>query len=90
MKLVAVKVMYEPGGWTERHRHGNAFVTAVLLEGSVESGLNDEAPKTYSAGESWTENPGDIHSISRNASKTEPASFIASFVCPVDQEEYVM
>lgn len=90
MKLVAVKVMYEPGGWTERHRHGNAFVTAVLLEGSVESGVNDQEPKTYKAGESWTENPGDIHSVSRNASKTEPASFIASFVCPESQEEYVM
>ncbi len=90
MKLVGVKVDYEPGGFTVRHRHGNAFVSTVVLSGSVTSGLNDEDPKTYGEADGWTENPGDIHSVSRNASDTESASFIAHFVCPIEQEEYVM
>ncbi len=90
LKTVAIKVTYEPGGSTPKHRHGNAFVTAVILKGSVQSAVNDEAPKTYSVGESWSENPGDIHTVSRNASKTEPAEFIATFICPIEQEEFVM
>ncbi|KAL1405681.1 hypothetical protein Q8F55_009320 [Vanrija albida] len=90
LKTVAIKVTYEPGAFTPRHRHGNAFVTAVLLSGRVESGLNDGETKTYGPGESWSENPGDIHSVSRNASDTEPASFIATFIAPIDQDEFVM
>ncbi|CAK9785791.1 RmlC-like cupin [Cutaneotrichosporon oleaginosum] len=90
LKIVAVKVTYEPGGYTVKHRHGAAFVAAVVLEGRVESGVNDAPPKTYGAGESWSENPGDWHTVSRNASATEPAEFVATFVCPVDQTEYVI
>lgn len=90
LKMVGIKVSYEPGGSTPRHRHGNAFVTATLLEGSVESGINDEEPKVFRAGESWTEAPGDIHSVSRNASQTEPATFMVVFIAPIDQEEFVM
>ncbi|TXT05094.1 hypothetical protein VHUM_03914 [Vanrija humicola] len=90
LKTVCLKVSYDGGAFTPRHRHGNAFVTAVVLSGSVESAVNDEEPKTYGAGESWTENPGDIHSHSRNASETEPAVFIATFIAPIDQEEFVI
>jgi hypothetical protein len=32
------------------------------------------ARRDYRAGESWSERPGAIHSISRNANKTEPAA----------------
>jgi quercetin dioxygenase-like cupin family protein len=32
------------------------------------------------AGESWSEPPGAIHSITGNASKTEPAKLLAVFV----------
>ncbi|GMK54943.1 hypothetical protein CspeluHIS016_0115290 [Cutaneotrichosporon spelunceum] len=90
LKTVCLKVTYDPGAFTSRHRHGNAFVTAVVLSGSLESAVNDEEPKTFNAGDSWTENPGDIHSVSRNASQTQPAEFIATFIAPVDQEEFVI
>jgi quercetin dioxygenase-like cupin family protein len=36
--------------------------------------------RTYRAGESWSEEPGAIHSISRNASKIQPAKLLAVFV----------
>lgn len=38
------------------------------------------ATRIYRAGESWSEQPGAIHSISRNVSKTEPAKLLAVFV----------
>jgi quercetin dioxygenase-like cupin family protein len=34
----------------------------------------------YRAGESWSEPPGAIHLISRNASNAEPAKLLAVFV----------
>jgi quercetin dioxygenase-like cupin family protein len=42
--------------------------------------VNDGETRIYRAGESWSEPPGALHSISRNASKTEPAKLLAVFV----------
>jgi hypothetical protein len=42
--------------------------------------VNDGETRIYRAGESWSEPPGAIHSISRNASKIEPAKLLAVFV----------
>jgi quercetin dioxygenase-like cupin family protein len=42
--------------------------------------VNDGETQIYRAGESWSEPPGAMHSISRNASKTEPAKLLAVFV----------
>jgi quercetin dioxygenase-like cupin family protein len=42
--------------------------------------VNDSEMRIYRAGESWSEEPGAIHSISRNVSKTEPAKLLAVFV----------
>ncbi|CAM0141689.1 hypothetical protein VKS41_008861 [Umbelopsis sp. WA50703] len=89
-KLATLKVTYEPGAFTERHRHGNAFVSASVLSGRVQSQINDGPVEEFGQGDSWSENPGDIHSVSRNASQTEVACFIATFVCPVDQEQFVI
>ncbi len=42
---------------------------------------------TYRAGESFSEMPGDRHSVSENASKTEPAKLLAVFVVDTDEKE---
>ncbi|KAG2171892.1 hypothetical protein INT44_006121 [Umbelopsis vinacea] len=89
-KLATLKITYEPGAFTEKHRHGNAFVSASVLSGRVQSQINDGPVEEFGEGDSWSENPGDIHTISRNASQTEGAVFIATFVCPVDQEQFVI
>jgi len=47
---------------------------------TIESKVDDGEARIYRAGESWSEPPGAIHSISRNASKTEPAKLLAVFV----------
>lgn len=79
--LIVVEVDYAPGAASPAHRHaGSAFIYAYVLSGEIESKVNDGETRIYKAGESWSEPPGAIHSISRNASKTKPAKLLAMFV----------
>ncbi|AXF05656.1 cupin domain-containing protein [Paraburkholderia hospita] len=79
--LIAVEVDYAPGAASPPHTHAkSAFIYAYVIKGAIESKVNDGETHIYRAGESWSEPPGAIHSISRNASKTEPAKLIAVFV----------
>jgi quercetin dioxygenase-like cupin family protein len=76
-----VEVDYAPGAASPPHSHAkSAFIYAYVVAGAIESKVNDGETHIYRAGESWSEPPGAIHSISRNASKTEPAKLIAVFV----------
>ena len=54
--------------------------------GAIESKVNDGETRIYRAGESWSELPGAIHSISRNASKTERAKLLAIFVLDTNEK----
>ena len=79
--LLAVVVDYGPGAASPPHTHAkSAFIYAYVISGAIVSKVNDGETRTYRAGESWSEPPGAIHSISRNASKTEPAKLLAVFV----------
>ena len=76
----AIRVDYEPGGFTRgTHRHpAGAYV--YVIDGSVMFGLDGREPFLLKAGESFYEPPGALHSVSRNASQELPASLIAFFV----------
>jgi quercetin dioxygenase-like cupin family protein len=79
--LIAVEVDYAPGAASPSHTHAkSAFIYAYVISGAVESKVNDGETQIYRAGDSWSESPGAIHSISHNASKTEPAKLLAVFV----------
>jgi quercetin dioxygenase-like cupin family protein len=79
--LIALEVDYAPGAASPPHTHAkSAFIYAYVISGAIESKVNDGETRIYRAGESWSELPGDRHSISRNASKTEPAKLLAVFV----------
>jgi len=79
--LVAVEVDYAPGQASRPHTHAkSAFIFAYVISGEIESKVNDGETRIFKAGESWSEDPGAIHSISRNASKTRPAKLLAVFV----------
>jgi quercetin dioxygenase-like cupin family protein len=79
--LLAVEVDYAPGAASPSHTHAkSAFIYAYVISGAIESKVNDGETHIYRAGESWSEPPNAIHSISRNASKTEPAKLLAVFV----------
>ena len=86
--IKAVLVEYKPGGMSPGHTHPkSAFIYATVLEGSIKSQVNDGPVKTYKAGESFPEFPGDHHSVSKNASKTKPARLLAVFVLNTDETE---
>ena len=75
----AVRVDYEPGGFSRVHRHpAGAYV--YVIDGSVMFGLDDREPVVLNAGDPFYEPPGALHSVSRNASQELPASLIAFFV----------
>lgn len=79
--LIANEVDYAPGQATPPHTHAkSAFIFAYVVSGAIELKVNDGGTRIYHAGESWIEPPGAIHSISRNASQTEPAKLLAVFV----------
>lgn len=84
-----VLVEYAPGGSSPAHTHASsAFIYATVLEGAIRSQVNDGPVRTYRAGESFSEFPGDRHRVSANASATEPARLLAVFV--VDTEQTVL
>ena len=85
--LIAVEVAYAPGAASAPHTHAkSAFIYAYVISGAVESKVNDGETRIYRAGESWSERPGAIHSISRNASKPEPAKLLAVFVLDTNDD----
>ncbi|UOM36609.1 cupin domain-containing protein [Acuticoccus sp. I52.16.1] len=88
MSIRGVLVDYAPGGTSPAHTHPNsAFIYATVLEGAIRSAVNGGPVRVYGAGESWSEFPGDHHSVSENASATEPARLLAVFVLDTDETE---
>ena len=86
-----VIVDYAPGAGSPSHRHpDSAFIYARVLEGAIRSKVNDGPERTYKAGESWTERPGDHHQVSHNASDTEPAKLLAIFVVDTADKKIVI
>src|SRR5215475_7476003 len=80
-KMVAVVVTYPPGGKSPAHYHApSAFIYAYVLSGAVRSQVGDEPAKVYRAGESFYEMPRSHHTVSENASGTQPARLLAMFV----------
>ena len=86
--MKGVLVEYGPGDASPAHMHPkSAFIYATVLEGAIRSSVNNGPVVTYRAGQSFSEMPGDRHSVSENASKTEPAKLLAVFVVDTDEKE---
>jgi quercetin dioxygenase-like cupin family protein len=85
--LIAVVVDYAPGAASPAHEHAkSAFIYAYVVSGAIESQVNDGPKRVYHAGESFFEEPGGIHRVSRNASRTKPAKLLAVFVVDTDDK----
>ena len=78
-QVVILAITYPPGHSGVVHKH-NAHAFAYVLEGSIVMGLNNGTPVTLTPGETFYEGPKDIHTISRNASKTKPARFLVFLI----------
>ena len=89
--IKSVLVEYGLGGYSPAHTHAkSAFIYATVLEGAIRSKVNDGPVKTYTAGESFSEMPGDRHGVSANASETKPARLLAVFVVDTNEQELTM
>ena len=76
---VMLTVDYVPGGSSAKHRH-NAHVFVYVLEGSVVMGVRGGKQVTLKPGQTFYEGPDDVHTVGRNASKTEPAKLVVVLV----------
>lgn len=72
-------IEYAPGATGNVHRH-NAHVFVYVLEGSIVMQVKDGKQVTLGPGETFYENPRDVHTVGRNASKTKPAKFLVFMV----------
>jgi len=74
-----VTVEYAPGASSAEHRH-NAHTFVYVLEGQVVMQVKGGKEVTLGPGQTFYESPDDVHTVSRNASRTKPAKFLVFFV----------
>jgi len=90
-RLVSVLVEYPPKGTSAPHRHApSAFIYAYVLSGAIRSQVDDQPARVYRPGESWFESPGAHHRVSDNASDSEPARLLATFIVDAADEPLVI
>ncbi|MEV5386435.1 cupin domain-containing protein [Streptomyces sp. NPDC052721] len=78
--FTSVIVDFPPHARAMPHRHGQAFVYAYVLEGTVRSRLDGQPVRSYHQGENWVEEPGAHHVLTENTSPTERAELLVVFV----------
>jgi quercetin dioxygenase-like cupin family protein len=72
-------VEYVPGGASLAHRH-NAQVFVYVLAGSVKMQVAGGPLLTLGPGETFYEGPDDVHTVSANASATQPARILVFMI----------
>ena len=72
-------VDFAPGEVSQPHRH-NADLFVYVLEGSIITQVKGGSSQTVRAGDVFYESPTDVHSVSRNASETQPAKLLVFYV----------
>lgn len=76
---LVLTVDYPPGGSSPLHHH-DAYAFVYVLDGSVVMAVQGGEEVTLKPGQTWSEKPGDVHTVSRNASATKPAKFVVFFL----------
>jgi quercetin dioxygenase-like cupin family protein len=78
-ELLMLTVEYLPGGASLPHRH-DAQVFVYVLEGHVKMQVAGGPVVTLGPGQTFYESPTDVHAVSANASKIQPAKFLVFIV----------
>jgi quercetin dioxygenase-like cupin family protein len=78
-QVLMYTVDFPPGFSSPVHRH-NAQVSVYVLEGFVVMQVRGQKELTLGPGQSFYEDPSDIHIVSRNASSTKPAKFLVFLI----------
>jgi quercetin dioxygenase-like cupin family protein len=78
-EVLMIAVEYPPGGSDPVHRH-NAHGFIYVLEGSIIMQVRGGKEVTLTPGQTFYEDPDDVHVVGRNASSTKPAKFLVFLV----------
>jgi quercetin dioxygenase-like cupin family protein len=78
-ELLMLTVEYLPGGASLPHRH-DAQVFVYVLQGELTMQVAGSPAVTLKPGQTFYENPADVHLVSANASKTAPAKILVFMV----------
>ena len=78
-EVAMLTVEYAPGESSPKHRH-DGQVMVYVLEGTVRMQVEGKELVTLTRGQTFYEGPEDVHLVSANASKTEPAKFVVFMV----------
>ena len=78
-EVVMSTIEVPPGASTPPHRH-YAQVFVYILQGPMIMQVEGGPRMTLGPGQMFYESPSDIHTVSANASKTEPAKFLAILI----------
>ena len=83
LTATVLEVTHPPGGSSTAHQHP-CPVIGYVLEGAVRMQVKGQEEKVYRPGDTFSESPGDVHLVSANVSKDQPARFLAIFLCDRD------
>ena len=72
-------LMEYPQGADGSGHHHPAVGLGYMLRGTILSAFGDEQPIAIREGESFVDAAHQIHTVSRNASKTEPLRFVIAY-----------
>jgi quercetin dioxygenase-like cupin family protein len=78
-EIEVITVNYAPGGVDAIHRH-DAHAVVYVLEGKLRCRFAEARFAGFGHGQVFYESPEDVHTVSRNASKTKPAKFVVFFI----------
>ncbi|MGX7874789.1 cupin domain-containing protein [Mesorhizobium sp. ORM6] len=76
-------VQFPSNAYTPRHRHPGSVI-AFVLKGTLRSQLEGSPAAVYTKGQAWFEPAGATHLFAENASTTEPAELLATFIADDD------
>jgi len=83
LHVALVEVTYPPGDGSPPHRH-HCPVLGYVVAGALRFGAGNARDTVLHAGAGFFERSGDLHRVSSNASRVDPVTFLATFLCDHD------
>jgi quercetin dioxygenase-like cupin family protein len=80
LEVTLIEVNYAPGESSTSHSHPCAVI-GYMLQGAYRTQVQGEPEHILHPGDTFYEPPNGVHVVSANASQTEPAKFLAYFLC---------
>ena len=79
-EVLVITIDIAPGGGSPAHRHPGHHVFGYVLEGTYKIKVDQGPERILGKGETFYEAPGQLHAVSANGSRTEPAKVLAVIV----------